>query len=423
LPPAHSITIGPGGFLLRRYFDLDPRRQVRYRDDHEYADHFTEVFQEAIRCRTRVLGPYGAHLSGGLDSTSVVGMAESMRRAGTIDARPFETYSMLFDDPAVDERAYIFATVAMLGLKANYFDPFLLDLPAATASISRFKEFTEYPNGAIWHSVWRQARTQGVRVLLSGTGSDEWMGGSPWFFADLLMSGDWRRLWRRLQTDTRLYGGRGGLIPSLKFLIHRAIWPLLPLELRKVVRRLRHQNVLPSFIRAPFSERQHLWDRVQREPQLQHSTFGQLALYTNFVDGWVMHGREITDREIAAYGIEERHPFLDRRLVEFLLAIPDDQRIRNNLPKFVLREAMRGKIPESVRNRSDKAYFSVMFVKAFERMGGEGLFDQMALAKAGIVDRDEFLRVYRHRMADWDNQNLWPLWNTLAAELWYRTLL
>jgi asparagine synthase (glutamine-hydrolysing) len=418
LSPANSITLDASGLHLRRYFDLNTRRQVRYRDDHEYAEHFSEIFQQAIRCRTRVLGRYGVHLSGGLDSTSIVGMAASMHRAGTVP--PFETYSMLFDEPSVDERAYIHETVAMLGLEANYFDPFLLDLPAATASIIRFKEFTEYPNGAIWHSVWKKARTQGVRVLLSGTGSDEWMGGSPWFFADLLLAGDWRRLWRRVQSDCRLYGGAGGLVPSLKFLMHRAIWPLLPLELRKAIRRMRGTSGLPSFIRTPFARRYHLWDRVQREPQLPSATFGQLALYNNFVDGWVMHGREITDREIALYGLEERHPFLDRRLMEFLLAIPDDQRIRNNLPKFVLRQAIRGKIPNSVCDRRDKAYFSITFVKAFERMGGEGLFDRMALDEAGIIDREEFLRVYRYRLATWDSQNLWPLWNTLAAELWYR---
>jgi asparagine synthase (glutamine-hydrolysing) len=418
LPPAHSIRLGTDGFNLRRYFDLDQRRQVHYSDEREYADHFGEIFQEAILCRTRVLGPYGIHLSGGLDSTSIVGMAASMRAAGTVP--PFETYSMLFEEPSVDERAYIHETVAILGLNANYFDPFLIDLPAAIASISRFKEFTEYPNGAIWHSVWNRARSQGVRVLLSGTGSDEWMGGSPWFFADLLLAGDWRRLWRRARSDSGLYGGASGLVPSVKFLTHRAIWPLLPLGVRKAIRRLRRVSVLPSFIRASFAREQHLWDRVQRQPQLPHATFGQLALYNNFVDGWVMHGREITDRESAPYRIEERHPFLDRRLIEFLFAIPDDQRIRNNLPKFVLRQAIRGKIPDLVCDRRDKAYFSVTFVKAFERMGGVRLFDRMALDEAGIVDREEFLRVYSYRLADWDNQNLWPLWNTLAAELWYR---
>jgi asparagine synthase (glutamine-hydrolysing) len=133
-----------------------------------------------------------------------------------------------------------------------------------------------------------------------------------------------------------------------------------------------------------------------------------------------MHGREITDREVAVYRSEERHPFLDRRLLEFLIAIPDDQRIRNNLPKFVLRQAIRGKVPDSVCDRRDKAYFSITFVESFERMGGERLFARMALDEVGIVDRQEFLRVYRHRLADWQNQNLWPVWNTLAAELWYR---
>lgn len=419
LPPAHSLTVNRDGIVKRRYFDLDYRRPLRYRDDREYAEHFGEIFQQAIACRTRVLGPYGAHLSGGLDSTSIVGMLEAMRRAGTL-TNSFETYSLLYDDPTMDERPYIFDAVKMLGLTANYFDPFVLDLPTAIEAIERFKEFTEYPNGATWHSVWREARKKDVRVLLSGTGSDEWMSGSPWFLADLILKGDWSGLWRRLQFDTRLFRGATGIMASITFLAQRGLWPMLPLELRKAIRRLRQQRVLPSFIRQSFAQRNHLWDRVQAEPHLPGATFGQHQIYTNFVDGWVMHGRELIDRDIALYRTEERYPFLDRRLAEFMIAIPGDQPVRNNVTKFVLRQAMRGKIPDSVCNRRDKAYFSFMFVRVFELMGGEKFFSRMALAEAGFVDRDEFLKVYRQRLANWDNANLWPLWNTLAAELWYR---
>jgi len=420
LPPAHAMTVGDTGLVKRRYFDLNPRRQLRYRDDCEYVDHFATIFREAIRCRTRVLGRYGAHLSGGVDSSSIVGMAEAMRREGAIAAAPFETYSILFDEPSVDERAYIFDVVAMLSLTANYIEPIALDLPALAASVCRFKEFPEYPNGAIWHAVWRRARSQGVRVLLSGTGSDEWMSGSPWYYADLLLSGAWRKLWLRVKSDSLAYYGREGPAVWLGQLARRAVWPLLPLSVRKAIRRMRGQNAIPSFIQAPFARRNGLWDRVQAEPHLPGSTFGQRALYNCFVNGWVMHGRELTDQAIAPYGLEERYPFLDRRLIEFLMAVPDDQRIRNNQPKFVLRQAMRGKIPDSIYGRKGKAYFTILFVKTLNQMGGERLFDRMALADAGWIDRAEFLRVYRRRMADWDNQNLWPLWNTFAAEMWYR---
>jgi asparagine synthase (glutamine-hydrolysing) len=419
LPAAHAITVSRNGLIKRRYFDLDPHRPIRYRDDREYAEHFAEIFQEAIRCRTRVHGSYGAHLSGGVDSTSIVGMTEAMRRAGTLGT-PFETYSLLFDDPTMDERPYVFDAVKMLGLTPNYFDPFVLDLGTAVRSIQRFREFTEYPNGATWHPVWRKAREKGVRVLLSGTGSDEWMFGTPWYLADFILRGDWRGLLSTLKTDTRFFRGTTGIVPSLTFLTQRGLWPLLPLEARKAIRRLRRHRVLPPFLREPFIRRNDLWDRVQIEPRLPGASFGQWAIYSYFVDGWVMHGREMIDRDIADYGVEERYPFLDRRMPQFLISLPNDQPVRHCLPKFILREAMRGKIPDSVCDRRDKAYFTVMFMRVFELFGGERFFDHMALDDAGIVNRDDFLKAYRERLADWENANLWPIWNTLAVELWYR---
>jgi asparagine synthase (glutamine-hydrolysing) len=419
VPAAHSITISRNGLIKRRYFDLDPRHPIRYRSDREYSEHFSEIFQEAIRCRTRVHGSLGAHLSGGVDSTSIVGMLEWMRRAGTVTS-PFETYSLVFDDPTMDERPYIHDAVAMLGLTANYLRPFVLDLDTAIGSIERFKEFTEYPNGATWHPLWRKAREKGSRVLLGGTGSDEWMFGTPWYLADFILRGDLRGLLHALKSHTRFFRGTTGLVPSLTFLAERGLWPLLPLEIRKAIRRIRRQRVVPAFIRDGFVRRNDLWNRVQFEPRLPGASFGQWTIYSYFVDGWVMHGREMISRDAAQYEIEERYPFLDRRIPQFLISLPDDQPVRDWLPKFILRQAMRGKIPDSVCNRRDKAYFTVMFTRVFELFGGEKFFDRMVLDEAGIVDRVEFLKCYRERLAQWDNANLWPIWNTLAAELWYR---
>jgi asparagine synthase (glutamine-hydrolysing) len=248
------------------------------------------------------------------------------------------------------------------------------------------------------------------------------MFGTPWYLADFILSGDWRGLLRTLKTDTRFFRGTTGVMPSLTFLAQRGLWPLIPLEARKLLRRLRGVPVVPAFIQEPFVQRHQLRDRAQFEPRLTGATFGQQAIYSYFVDGWVMHGREMIARDIAAYGLEERYPFLDRRIPQFLISLPDDQPIRNGLAKFILRQAVHGKIPDSVYNRRDKAYFSIMFVRVFEQFGGERFFEHMALEDAGIINRDAFLKAYRERLGDWDNANLWPIWNTLAAELWYRLI-
>ena len=81
LPPAHMMVVTERGPRISRYYDLDPSRAIRYRTDDQYAAHFLEIFKDAIRCRMRARNGVAAELSGGLDSSSIVGTAQSMIRA------------------------------------------------------------------------------------------------------------------------------------------------------------------------------------------------------------------------------------------------------------------------------------------------------------------------------------------------------
>ncbi len=424
LPAAHRMTIAGGGKVTpRAYFELDPQMRIRYRDDREYADHFREIFAEAVRCRMRAIGGVGAHLSGGLDSTAVVGMADLLRREGKVGATPIETFSLLFEHPDLDERGYIFETVEMLGLSANYPPPVPVDLAMCAETVRRYRDFTEYPNGGMWNGVWPAARDKGIRVLLTGIGSDEWMSGSVYVYADLLRAGQWRTLWQRVRDDSRT-------LPNLKnrsaydFFLRNALWPLLPPAVRKFGRRLRRQPIVPGFISPALARRVGLSNRLQADPRRPAGmSFGQFTLLESFTSGWVAHGVDIFDRSTASFGVEERHPFHDRRLYEFLMAIPDDQRARDVWRKYILRNAMRGLVPDSVLARRDKADFSVLFIEALERIGGEHFFDTMALETAGWVDHAEFQRMYRERSENYLDTNIWPLWTTFGLELWYRLVV
>jgi hypothetical protein len=105
------------------------------------------------------------------------------------------------------------------------------------------------------------------------------------------------------------------------------------------------------------------------------------------------------------------------------MAIPDDQRARDSRRKYILRNAMRSLIPDSVLARRDKADFSILFIQALERIGGEHFFDLMELESAGWIDRAEFQRTYRYRTENYLDTNIWPIWNTFAFELWYRLIV
>ena len=107
LPPAHLLIVDAARLEKRRYYDLDPGYEVRYRRDEDYSDRFRELFGAAIARRLRSDAPVAAYLSGGLDSSSIVGLTEDMRRRQAVPDFPFLTLSMATPGQAGDESAYI----------------------------------------------------------------------------------------------------------------------------------------------------------------------------------------------------------------------------------------------------------------------------------------------------------------------------
>jgi asparagine synthase (glutamine-hydrolysing) len=97
-----SITVRLGKIDRRRYFDIDPAKRIRYRTDAEYAEHFESILKEAVRCRLRNFDGVAAELSGGLDSSLIVGNIQRLLREGAAPAPRFETFSIKFDDPQAD---------------------------------------------------------------------------------------------------------------------------------------------------------------------------------------------------------------------------------------------------------------------------------------------------------------------------------
>ena len=103
LPPAHSLLVKAGRVVKHRYWEVDFGKELQYRRDDDYAEHFKEVFSEAVRCCLRSHRPIGAYLSGGLDSSSVVCMAQTIYEQGLAVDRGFETFSMLYPGLSCDE--------------------------------------------------------------------------------------------------------------------------------------------------------------------------------------------------------------------------------------------------------------------------------------------------------------------------------
>jgi len=423
-----SMTVQPGKIERRRYFDIDPAKRIRYRTDAEYAEHFQSLFKEAVRCRLRSAAGVASELSGGLDSSLVVGTVQSMLRQGAAPDLRFETFSIKFDDPLADERGFIGDVAAMWGLRPNWSAPFYSKFPDFFAEIRRHRYFSSRPNFVMDALMHRSIRERDYRVVLTGQGGDQWFGGSPDCFADLLCELRFVELFRLLRDEadfpTRVLGGQR----PMDLLLRRTLWPLVPPGPKFLINRLRGLKLVPPFVNPEFARRLDL-EHLRNAPTRQRRGLGfaQRTMYQVLNLGISILFAELNERECALAGLEGRHPFYDRRIIEFAFAIPEDQRCRPRATKYVMRQAGRGLLPESVRQRRGKAGFDNMVLLGLKdvtaALGGEARFGSFNIAQRGWIDPDQLRRIYRERIADPAHSNLWPLWSVMELEMWSKECL
>ncbi len=178
-----------------------------------------------------------------------------------------------------------------------------------------------------------------------------------------------------------------------------------------------------------FAHRIQLSERLRRrETKLKFASFAQQAVYCGGIDGAQVHTDEIAERSAAWFGLEERHPLNDRRLVEFALALPEEQRWQDDQMKFILREAMRRYLPEQVQQRRLQADFSILFAKTFEVLDADRAFERLAIASQGWVESGRVREIYRRMTQLYAEDDLgyishiWSLWMVLGIDLWFRAI-
>jgi len=422
LPPAHVLLVSSAGIRKARYWNVDLLRELRYQTDDAYAEHFLELFQEAVRCRLDSLGPVGADLSGGLDSSSIVGIAQTLLRRGAAPDLGFETFSLIFPGLDCDESGYQDDVVRMCGVTSNRSLPAYPTRLGIIEQINRSMDMPDYPNQTMSDPLAVAARDKGIKVILTGLGGDEWLSEGIPPYADLLREGKLFSLVKEVSQDTDGLGiaGAARLILTL----------MLPRRLRRAYRRAMGRDGGPPWLAATYARRICLAERLNAEPDIRPiNSYTQRDIYLTSLSGSQSHSYEMAERSSSWFGLESRHPFNDRRLNECVLALPQEQRCRGGQIKYILRQAMRDRLPESVRNRVTKAHFSHTFVHAMQEIVSETILNRSELESLGWVDGVEVRRMY-HRMmeqyqaGDQDYAPMtWSLWMIMGIELWLKTVV
>jgi asparagine synthase (glutamine-hydrolysing) len=363
LEAGHVLIVERGRLQTRRYWQLEPREELRYRTDQEYAEHYLELFSTAVATRLRSSRPVGALLSGGLDSSSIVCVAEELARAGRLQTPGLVGISFAYDGLDCDEHDLVREIQAKYELDVAF-------LPAAEYGWILQPEprgFVEspYTKGTdLLDAMSAIAAGAGARVVLTGEIADSCVSGLPLVFDSLLRKGKLFELWRYLQWYQRLSGESWRRTVALL-----CAAPLLPLAWQKTLmvaytERAKRAQALPVPDWIAGSLREDLRDRHFRAYQARERgrRFSSPARHAELQQ---LYPPEVTIQPVG-WPLEMRHPFADRRIHEFLLSIPPERKFATSSTsdeyyartKHLVRDAMHGILPERIRTRSVKTVFN-----------------------------------------------------------------
>jgi asparagine synthase (glutamine-hydrolysing) len=371
------------------------------------------VLFRSVRCRLRANRPLAAEVSGGLDSSSVACEAEGLRRAGVVQGPPLTLVRAAFPGLPCDETVYSQAVADHLGLPIHTGYPLDdLDLcrPAPPLPDHHFD-----PTLRMVLPLLQETARRGIRVTLSGVGGDQLMRFTGHEGIHQLLRG---RVWdaaveaglARAPLSAKAW--RGLLADTVKVLAP----PRLVRALRHARRRPRAWPWLTPAMCEAANEHVAL---VERRASAVHADPLERALRDDLVHaGSTPYALALCDRVAASFGQECRYPFLDVRVVEYLLAIPNEQRFYRGLPKPVLRRAMAGALPALVRERPDKADFGYYLERGFwepHAAAVRELLRRSRLEEIGIVDGGKV-----RRELDATDPDVGGLATLTAMELWLR---
>ncbi len=424
LLPAHNLLVGPNIRRDWRYWDVptlatDPSVGPSA-GDQGAVEQFRDLLTESVSLQLRSDVAIGSCLSGGIDSSTIVVVADALRR-GRLEARelrhherdrqPQLAFFASFDDPQIDERRFVDEVVAATSAELHTITP---DATEAAATLEAVVRQQDEPFGSTsivaQYYVMQTAHAAGVKVLLDGQGADELLAGylpkSPARYAGILRSRDGLGAlgaWAR-------HGAPASPARIAWFAVTNGAPPPTLARPSRVIRSWLGPRSRPA-------------RRADPRPPVPPGTVLARNLWRDIEYGHLPGLLRYEDRNSMAFGIEARVPFLDHRLAELALALPDRLKVRNGERKVVLRRAFADLLPPGVAARRDKIGFATPeerwlrpLLPSVGRMAGRSALERAELLRAGSMAR---------AVARYGQRELAPdvFWRLLSVELWLRVVV
>ena len=369
VPPGHYLIATEKHVQITRYWDFNyPSKDdsAPKRSDADYAEEFRHELEEAVRIRLRADVPVGVYLSGGMDSCAVLGLAARHH------PDPIRAFTLTFDDAAYDEGPIAREMAALAGAEFNPIPIKQNDLAENfAAAILQSETFCVNAHGVAKFLLSKAVRDAGYKVVVTGEGSDEILGGYAHFRRDMLLYNregqdekEIERLLEWLNENNKV--SRGMLLPdgdvgNLEAV--RRILGYVPSWCETFSSRaVKAQPLLADDFGCRYKDREsylQLLSDIDVPGQLKGRDALNQSLYLwgkSVLANYIL--TMLGDRMEMAHSIEGRVPFLDHRVVECICRQPVNQKIRGMTEKYVLREAVRDVITDTVYRRQKHPFLS-----------------------------------------------------------------
>lgn len=406
LQHGHCLVIKENKLSVSCWYNLRERVQgKRIKSD---ENEFMELLEDAIRIRLRSDVPVGVCLSGGLDSSSIVSIVSER-----LDRKDVNTFSAVYEPKCrADESEFI--NLYKDRLKNMHFT-----YPTSQLLLEDMERFIDChaepvpSTGPYAQYCTMRLASQHVTVTLDGQGADEALGGYHYFYGLYYKS-----LLKQLKLIT--------LIKEIaKYVkLHRSMYALQTFAYFLLPKKLR--------VKTRVKERGYLSPKFaarHRESVIADNLYGSKSMQDALINHFeykLEHLLKWDDRNSMLFSVESRTPFLDYRLVEYLLEAEDSAKIKDGYTKSLLRRSMKGLLPEKIRLRRDKVGFATPEDAWFAEKTFKDLIDSImdsdSFRNRGIIDCEKARELYdRHCKGEIKISK--DIWKWINLELWYRMFI
>ncbi|MCB9284858.1 MAG: asparagine synthase (glutamine-hydrolyzing) [Lewinellaceae bacterium] len=397
-----ALAPAPGALEPKRWYNLRNELKEPFKDPEAYR----ELFASSVGLRLRSDVPVGVCLSGGLDSSSIVSLLNQDH-----GIQDLHTFSAVYGQGRKGDESR-FINLYQDQLKhMHYVYPDEKGLMEDLEQLTR-AQLEPVPSTSTYAQfrVMRLAK-ENVTVTLDGQGADEALAGYHYFFGF-----HFKNLLRK--------GKAGALLSEMGhyYAKHRSLYGfkslvffLLPAFLRTRLRVMEKGYLDPGFFQTHGKGGGDIAGELYGSNSLQEALINHFEYKLEHLLKW-------EDRNSMWFSIEARVPFLDYRLVEHTLSLPDNRIIREGMTKHILREAMKGTLPEEIRMRRDKVGFETpedewFRTPLFQKYITE-LFGSTAFASRGVVDVKKVQEMYQKHLNRQGNYSR-EIWKLIHLEKWY----